>query len=140
MLRFVRVKRLPGRVAESWPEEGFADVAKSPNVPGASQGAEGSIGFNSEVGRALRSNGNRLQDVGDESSDVIIQSEQLLLLGDGFHSKSRAGMIPVRRFYVIQSKIISKSNRKMKEKNDHLPKREDGREGRDDPPRGGGGG
>jgi hypothetical protein len=48
------------------------------------------------VGRALRSDGNILNP-GEVSSDVMQSALALLLLGDGFHSKSRAGVIPVDR-------------------------------------------
>lgn len=78
-------------MTESWPE----DEVDCTSIADASHGVDGSSGFNNEVGRALRNKGNRLHVVGDASNDVIIQSEQLLLLGDGFHSKSRAGTIPI---------------------------------------------
>lgn len=94
---------------ESCTDGRFVDADKSPNVEDDADDDKGSKGFNSDVGRALRSDGNILK-LGEVSSDVIIQSA-LLLLGDGFHSESRAGVIP---------------------------KSEDGREGRADPPRGGG--
>jgi hypothetical protein len=87
---------LPNCGLESCTDGRFVDEDKSPNVEDDTDDDKGSNGFNSDVGRALRSDGNILK-LGEVSSDVIMQSAlPLLLLGDGFHSESRAGVIPIK--------------------------------------------
>ena len=82
----------PGCTPESCPEGRLVGADKSPSVADGPDDANGSNGFIRDVGRALRSDGNILK-LGEVSSDVM--QSALVLLGDGFHSKSRAGVIPI---------------------------------------------